>query len=80
MAWYDDERKENYTHTYENGELADQDAHRAEAKGWQVQRRNGRRLNYATLRATFDTVIYQRGEVELAFTRTEEWLAQHRKV
>jgi hypothetical protein len=79
MAWHDDDRKESHTQLYENSELAHQDAHRAEAKGWQVQARNGRRTNYATLHATFDTVMYQRGKVELTFTRTDEWLEQHRK-
>jgi hypothetical protein len=34
----------------------------------------------ALARAEFDSLDYQRGEVELTFSRTEEWLQQHRKV
>jgi hypothetical protein len=84
MAWYDDERKQSHTQRYKNAELAAQDAHRAEAKGWQVQARASARGWPAhgplVVRAGFDTFDFQRDEVELTFSRTEEWLEQHRKV
>jgi hypothetical protein len=80
MAWYEDERKESHTETYENAELAAQDAHRAEAKGWQVQAKLSHvRAPYGLL-APFNLGNHQRGEVELTFVRTEEWLEQHRRV
>jgi hypothetical protein len=80
MAWYDDEHKESHTQKYENAELAYQDAHRAQAKGWEVQVRGRRIRRPYNMFDWIDAPNYQRGEVELTFIRTEEWLEQHRKV
>jgi hypothetical protein len=84
MAWYDDERRESHTQRYENAELAAQDAHRAEAKGWQEQSRqtvSSHAVRYGQIvRAELDTFNYRRGEVEVTFIRTEDWLEQHGKV
>jgi hypothetical protein len=80
MAWYDDERKESHTQRYANAGLAAQDAHRAEAKGWQVlSRTTASGWPLVPLMGHME-VNYQRGEVELTFTRTEAWLEQHRKM
>jgi hypothetical protein len=78
-AWYDDEHKEGHTETYANAELAAQDAHRAAAKGWEVQSRTTGSSWFPIWRGQLTTASlhklgHQRGEVELTFIRTEEWL------
>jgi hypothetical protein len=84
MPWYDDDRIESHTQRYANTESATHDAHRAEAKGWQEQSRttvspHPVRWYGQVVSAEIGTFNYQRGEVEVTFTRTEQWLEQHRK-
>ena len=85
MAWYDNERKLTHTQTYNNPEVAANDARKAAATGWQVETPTDSDLRMAALgwggSAIGDFIAGNRqpGDVVVTYTRTPEWLEQHRK-